>query len=78
MLTRFTGKRLYCGLEIFLAKGRKSKAIAVTGREGPHGYETSRLAHFLNSSQMAVRLSALSTFRPLPTGRFLELISVGG
>jgi hypothetical protein len=30
-------------------KGKKGKAIPVTGREGPWGCETSRLQHFLDS-----------------------------
>jgi hypothetical protein len=54
------------------------KAIPVTGREGPYGCETLRLPHFLDSSQMAVRLSTLRTSRPLTPGRFLVLISVRG
>jgi hypothetical protein len=57
----------------------KGKVIPVTGRGGPQGCETSRLAHFLdNVSQMAVRLSALRAGRPLPLGRFLLFLSVGG
>jgi hypothetical protein len=30
-------------------KGKKGKAIPVTGRGGPQGCETSRLPHYLNS-----------------------------
>jgi hypothetical protein len=30
-------------------KGKKGKAIPVTGRGGPLGYETSRLTHFLDN-----------------------------
>jgi hypothetical protein len=38
---------------------KRGKAIPVTGGKGPLGCEMSRLPHFLDSSQMAVRLSAL-------------------
>jgi hypothetical protein len=52
---------------------------SVTGLGDPQGCETSRLPYFLdNSSQIAVRLSALRTGRPLPPGRFLVLISDTG
>jgi hypothetical protein len=46
----------------------KVKAIVVTGREDPYGWETSRLPYFVQTvgSQMAVRLSALRVGRPLP------------
>jgi hypothetical protein len=50
-------------------KGKiKGKAIPVTGREGPSGYEASRLPQFLLTigSHMAVRLAALRAGRPLP------------
>jgi hypothetical protein len=59
---------------------KNGKVIPVTGREGPQGCETSRLPHFLLTigSQMAARLSALCTCRPLLPGRFLVLISVRG
>jgi hypothetical protein len=56
---------------------KKCKAIPVTAVEA-HRVETLRLAHFLYSSQMAVRLSALCASRPLPPGRFLVLIFVRG
>jgi hypothetical protein len=46
--------------------GKKGKAIPVTGRGGPQGYETSRLPHFLeNRLTDLVRLSALRVRRPL-------------
>jgi hypothetical protein len=47
----------------------KGKAIPVIGREGPLGYETSRVPHL-------TVMSALRAGRPLPPGRFLALISV--
>jgi hypothetical protein len=56
----------------------KTKAIPIRGRGGPYCCETSRLPHFLDDSQMAVRLSALRPTRLLPPGRFLVLISVRG
>jgi hypothetical protein len=56
----------------------KAKAIPITTHEGPQGCETSRLPHFLDNRLTAVRLSALRAGRPLPPGRFLELISVRG
>jgi hypothetical protein len=56
----------------------KAKAIPVTGREGPWGYETSRLSYFLDNRLTAVRLSSSRTGRPLPPGRFLALISIRG
>jgi hypothetical protein len=56
------------------------KAIPVTGRGGPQGCETSRLSHLLYTivSQMAARLSALRSSRPLPPRRFRVLIYVRG
>jgi hypothetical protein len=55
----------------------KGKAIHITDHEGPSGCERSRLPHFQTiSSQMAVRLSAPRAGRPLPSGRFLVLISL--
>jgi hypothetical protein len=56
----------------------KGKAIPVTGRGGPQGFETSRLPHSLQTiaSQMVVRLSALPAGRPLPSARFLVLTRI--
>jgi hypothetical protein len=58
----------------------KGKAIPVTGRDGPLGCETSRLPDFVYtiSSQMAVKLTALSAGRPLAPERFLVFIAVRG
>jgi hypothetical protein len=62
-----------------MAIDKKSKAIPVTDRGGPQGYETSRLPHFLdNRLTDVVRLSTLRVGLPLPPGRFLVLISVRG
>jgi hypothetical protein len=59
---------------------KKFKIIPLTGRRGPQGYEMSRIQRFQTiGSQLAVRLSALSTDHALPLpGRFLVVISVGG
>jgi hypothetical protein len=57
------------GRDLPIAK--KGKVIPVTDRGGSHIFKTI-------GSQMAVRLSALRTGRPLSTGRFLVLISVRG
>jgi hypothetical protein len=44
-----------------------SKAIPITGREGPYDCETSRLPHFRGiGSQMTVKLLTLRAGRPLP------------
>jgi hypothetical protein len=59
-------------------EGRKIEAIPVTGHEGPGDCETSRFPHFLDSSQIAMRLSVLRTGHDLPPGRFLILIYVRG
>jgi hypothetical protein len=56
----------------------KVKAAPVTGRGGPQGWETSRLPHFLDN-QLTDGGEVVSLMgRPLPTGRFLVLISVRG
>jgi hypothetical protein len=57
---------------------KKGKAVPLTGPEGPYGCEMWRLPHFLDNSQMVVRLSALRNGHPLPPERFLVLISVRG
>jgi hypothetical protein len=54
---------------------KKGKTLPGTGREGPCGCETSRL-FWRVGSQMAVRLSAIHTGRPVTPGRFLVLLSV--
>jgi hypothetical protein len=56
-------------------KKKKDKVIPATGRGGPLGCETSRIPHFLDNRQMAVRMSALCAGCPLTPGRFLVLIS---
>jgi hypothetical protein len=47
---------------------KKGKAIPVTGREGPYGWETSRLPHFLRSRLAdggeVVSLTRRPTFTP--------------
>jgi hypothetical protein len=62
------------------SKGKKGKAIPVTGREGPYGCEKSRLPHFvdnrLTDGGEVVSLTRRSPFTP--PGRFLGLISVRG
>jgi hypothetical protein len=61
-----------------LVAGEKiSKAIPVTGRRA-HRIVRRRGSHIFYTigSQMAMRLSALRAGRPLPTGRFLVIISV--
>jgi hypothetical protein len=53
------------------------KTILVTGRGGPHGYETSRLPHFLHNRLADGGEVVSPTCRPPFTpGRFLVLISV--
>jgi hypothetical protein len=60
-------------------KSRRGKVIPVTGRGDPYGSETSRLPHYLDNQLIdGGRLSALRAGRPLPPGRFLVLVSVGG
>jgi hypothetical protein len=49
--------------------GKKGKAIAVTGREGPKGCGTSRLPHFLDSRLTGVGKVVSLTRRPLFTPR---------
>jgi hypothetical protein len=57
----------------------KSKAIPVTGRGAPLGYETSRLPHFLdNRITDGGEVVSLTRHCALPPGRFLVLISVRG
>jgi hypothetical protein len=60
-------------------KVRQGKAIPVTGRGGPQGYETSRLPHFLdNWLTDGGKVVSLTRCCPLPPGRFLILMSVRG
>jgi predicted RNA binding protein YcfA (HicA-like mRNA interferase family) len=58
---------------------KEGKAIPVTGREGHMGVR-SRGSHIFQrvGSQMAVTLTALRPGRPLPQGKFLILVYVGG
>jgi hypothetical protein len=64
---------------VHYVKGRRGKAIPVTGRGGPQGCEMSRLTNFLDNrltdSGEAVSLMHRPPFTP---GRFLVLISVRG
>jgi hypothetical protein len=56
---------------------KKVKAIPVTGHGGFYWCETLRLPHFLDNWQRdGCVLSALRTGRPLPSVKFLVLISV--
>jgi hypothetical protein len=60
-------------------KGKKGKAIPVTGREGPQGCETSRLPHFLdNRLTDGGEVVSYTRRPPFTPGRFLVLISVRG
>jgi hypothetical protein len=63
---------------LVLKEGKKSKAIPLTGREGPYGFETSRIPHFLDNRLTddgeVVSLRRRPPFTP--PGRFLVLISV--
>jgi hypothetical protein len=56
---------------------RKGKAIPVTGRGYPEGYETSKLTHFLDN-RLTDGGEVASLKRRIPRGRFLVLISVRG
>jgi hypothetical protein len=64
---------------VFTVKGKKGKAIPVTGREGPYGCETLRLPHFLNRLTDGGKVVSLTRRPPFTSpGRFLVLISVRG
>jgi hypothetical protein len=52
--------------------------MALTSHGGPQACEMLRLPHFLDRSQIAVKLSASFTNYTLTPGRFLVLISVRG
>jgi hypothetical protein len=58
-------------------RGKKGKAVPLTGCEGPQGCETSRFPHFLDNRLtdgcQPYKLAAL-----YPPGGFLVLISVRG
>jgi hypothetical protein len=57
----------------------KGKATPVTGHGGPMGGETSMHLHFLHDRLTdAGEVVSLCADRPLPSGRFLVLISVRG
>jgi hypothetical protein len=56
---------------------KKGKPISVTDLEGPYGCETSRLPHFIdNRLTYDGEIGSLRAGRPLPSGRFLLLLSV--
>jgi hypothetical protein len=61
------------GKDCLLLKGKKCRAIPVTGREG---LKTSRLPHFLNNRLTEGGDIVSLMYRPLE--RFLVLISVRG
>jgi hypothetical protein len=65
---------------VYIASRIKGKAIPVIGRGGLYGCETSKLPHFLDNSLTdsghVVSLTRRPAGLPLPTGRFLVLISV--
>jgi hypothetical protein len=56
----------------------KGKALPITGRGGPNGFDTSRLPHFLDNRLTDGGEAALRAGRHLPPGRFLVLIYVRG
>jgi hypothetical protein len=64
---------------IYIYIYEKGKAIPVTGRGGPYDCETSGLPHFLdNRLTDGGEVVSLTRRPPLPTGKFLVLISVRG
>jgi hypothetical protein len=58
----------------------EGKAISVSGPGGAQGYETSGLPHFLDNlftdGGEVVSLTRSTVGRPLPSGKFLVLVSL--